>query len=376
MGNYSPRADLLRLYRRQGYERAPVGLHFCPSLVEEFNRRHPEAQGDYLRYFEASYRIIYDPGFAWNFDEVWRIPGRDHIDWHKFYPQGFKHAVRFDGWGVAHEHNPNSHHMTLMHHPLAGAATVADLEAYPWPDFEGMDFSYLKPKVDEIHAQDLAVFVWAECTIWETAWYLRRIEPLMLDMSLEDDKAAYLLDKITDLAAFRARQFAAAGADILGLGDDIGMQSTIMMSANMYRTWLKPRLAKVIAAAKEVKPDILISYHSCGFILPLIGDLIDAGVDILNPVQPECMDFAEVHAKFGDRLSFNGTIGTQKLMPFGTPEQIRAEVRRNLELAGPQGGLFCCPTHMLEPEVPWENIEAYVEAVRQFQPGRAPRAFQ
>jgi uroporphyrinogen decarboxylase len=251
-----------------------------------------------------------------------------------------------------------------MYHPLGDAATLAELEAYPWPDFEHLDYSYLKPKVAEIHAQELAVFVWAECTIWETAWYLRRIEQLMLDMSMEDEKATFLLDKITDLAVFRARQFAAAGADILGLGDDIGMQTTIMMSKNMYRAWLKPRLAKVIAAAKEVNPEILISYHSCGYILPFIEDLIDIGVDILNPVQPECMCFAEVHAKHGDRISFNGTLGTQQLMPFGTPDEIKAEVRRNLEIAGPQGGLFCCPTHILEPEVPWENIEAYVEAVR------------
>jgi uroporphyrinogen decarboxylase len=193
------------------------------------------------------------------------------------------------------------------------------------------------------------------------------MDNLFVDMADEDSKmATFLLDTITDLACLRAKEFAAAGVDILGLGDDIGMQSAIMMSANMYRTWLKPRLAKVIAAAKAVKPDILVSYHSCGYVLPLIGDLIEVGVDILNPVQPECMDFAEVYAKFGDRLSFNGTIGTQKLMPFGTPEEIRAEVRRNLGIAGNQGGLFCCPTHMLEPEVPWANIEAYAEAVREF----------
>jgi uroporphyrinogen decarboxylase len=78
------------------------------------------------------------------------------------------------------------------------------------------------------------------------------------------------------------------------------------------------------------------------------------------------MNFAEVHAKYGDRLSFNGTLGTQRLMPFGTPEEVQKEVRRNLEIAGERGGLFCCPTHMLEPEVPWENIEAYVAACREF----------
>ncbi|MEI6515927.1 MAG: uroporphyrinogen decarboxylase family protein [bacterium] len=365
MTSFNPRENLLKLYRRQGYDRAPVGMHFCPSLVEEFRRRYPDFKGDYLDFFEAPYRIIYDPGFAWNFDEVWRIPGRDKMDWHRFYPAGFQYKVKFDGWGTAHEDNPDSKHMTRMHHPLRSATSVADLEAYPWPEFEKIDYSYLKPQVDAIHARNLAVFVWAECTIWETAWYLRCMEELFVDMGTDDPMATYLLDKITNLACFRAAKFAAAGVDILGLGDDIGMQNTIMMSEDMYRTWLKPRLTKVIAAAKAVKPDILISYHSCGYVLPFIPDLIEAGVDILNPVQPECMDFADVHAKYGDRISFNGTLGTQQLMPFGTPEQVKAEVRRNLGIAGKKGGLFCCPTHMLEPEVPWANIEAYVEASRE-----------
>jgi uroporphyrinogen decarboxylase len=123
---------------------------------------------------------------------------------------------------------------------------------------------------------------------------------------------------------------------------------------------------KVIAAAKSIKPDILISYHSCGYVEPFIEDLIDAGVDILNPVQPECMDFRSIHEKYGSRISFNGTIGTQRIMPFGTPDDVRAEVTRNLQIAGKKGELFCCPTHMVEPEVPWENIEAYVDACRNF----------
>jgi uroporphyrinogen decarboxylase len=257
-------------------------------------------------------------------------------------------------------------HMTKMHHPLKNFTTLDEMKTYPWPDFTQVDFSPIGHKINEIHDQGLAVFIWQECTIWETAWYLRDMENLMMDMALEDEKASWLLDTITDKACYRAEIFAKMGADILGLGDDIGMQSSIMMSEEMYRQWLKPRLAKVIQAAKNANPDILISYHSCGFVEPLINDLIDAGIDILNPVQPECMDFKEICDKYSERISFNGTIGTQKLMPFGTPQQIRAEVFRNLDLAGEKGGLFCCPTHMLEPEVPWENIEAYVEACKTF----------
>ena len=139
-----------------------------------------------------------------------------------------------------------------------------------------------------------------------------------------------------------------------------------MMSKEMYDDWLKPRLAQVISTAKKEKPDVLILYHTCGFVEPLIDRLIEAGVMILNPIQPECMDFADIHREYGDRLSFNGTLGTQTTMPFGTPEEVKAEVFRNLEIAGAQGGLFCCPTHLLEPEVPWENIEAYVDACKEF----------
>jgi uroporphyrinogen decarboxylase len=98
----------------------------------------------------------------------------------------------------------------------------------------------------------------------------------------------------------------------------------------------------------------------------LIPNLIEAGIDILNPVQPECMPFDRIHKKFGQHLSFNGTLGTQTTMPFGTPKDVRATVLKNLELAGPAGGLYCCPTHLLEPEVPWANVEAYVAACKEF----------
>jgi uroporphyrinogen decarboxylase len=360
----TPRENLLSLYRRTGFEQAPAGFLLCPSLKAEFHKRYPN-ETDYMEYFNFPYRIVYDPGFAWNFAEITKIPART-VDWNIYYPEGFQHEVKFDTWGVAHEANPSAMHMTQMHHPMKDFTDKQELVDYPWPDFCNMDFSYLQPKVDEIHAKELAVFVFMECTIWETAWYLRGMDNLFIDMAMEDEKAWFLFDKITDLACYRAKKFAMAGADILGLGDDIGMQDSAMMSIEMYRTWLKPCLAKVIKAAKNINPDILISYHSCGYVEPFIEELIDAGVDILNPVQPECMDFSDIHQKYGDKISFNGTLGTQQLIPFGTPEAIKQEVFKNLAIAGKKGGLFCCPTHLLEPEVPWENIEAYVNAIEMF----------
>jgi len=139
-----------------------------------------------------------------------------------------------------------------------------------------------------------------------------------------------------------------------------------MMSKNMYADWLKPRLKRVIDTARAAKPDVIIQYHSCGHVTELIDELIDAGIDVLNPVQSECMDVLEIFAEYAGSLSFNGSIGTQTTMPFATPQEIKDTVKRNLDAVGPDGGLLCCPTHMLEPEVPWENVEAYVEACREY----------
>jgi uroporphyrinogen decarboxylase len=256
--------------------------------------------------------------------------------------------------------------MTRMRHPLAGIDSLQQLIEYPFPDFSNAIGDHQRKQVDEIHARGLAAMGGMACTIWETSWYLRSMEELMMDMKTEDEKAEYLLDRVTENACCRAAAYAKAGVDIIQMGDDIGMQSRIMMSEDMYRTWLKPRLSKVIFAAKKINPDIIILYHTCGYVKPFINDLIEIGINVLNPVQPECMNFEEIHSEFGDRLSFDGTIGTQTTMPFGTPGDVKREVCRNLEIAGDKGGLLCKPTHLLEPEVPWENIIAYVEACFEF----------
>ena len=337
----------------------------CPLLEEEFKKRF-NTEASYRDFFNFPVKIISDPGFSWNEVLQGFVPER-HFDWDKYYSTPIKEGARVDIWGIAHEPgSEDAKHMTNMRHPLENMQSLKEMEDYPWPDFFKSDFSVFKPEIDEAHKQGFAAFVWMECTIWELAWYLRRMELLMMDMAMEDEKAYFLFDKITELACHRAKEFALLGTDVLALGDDIGMQSSIMMDTSLYRTWIKPRLAKVIQSARSVKPDIIIQYHSCGYVIPFIPDLIEAGINVLNPVQPECMDFETIHREFGNHLSFNGTIGTQKTMPFGNPEEIKDLVKRNLTIAGKKGGLLCCPTHMLEPEVPWENIEAYMDAVKHF----------
>lgn len=355
----TPRENLLSMYRRQGYINAPVGFGLCPSLRDKY--RALAGNTPMSEYFN------YPEGFA-----VAGVPGikmlpRNPIDWSAYYSSPLKDGTTFDAYGVAHE--PGSEaakHMTYMRHPLATATTMDEMQSFPFPEFDANDTSHMRQVVDQVHAEGKAAVGSMQCTIWETAWYIRDMTQLMIDMTMEDQKATFILDKITEHACQRAVAFASVGADIIEMGDDIGMQQTIMMSKEMYCCWLKPRLARVISAAKRENPNVLILYHTCGFVEPLIDDLIDAGIDILNPVQPECMHFADIYRKYGGRISFNGTLGTQTTMPFGTPEEVKAVVFRNLEIASVDGGLFCCPTHLLEPEVPWENVQAYVAACKEF----------
>lgn len=351
------RANFFSLIKRTGYERIPVLYDFCPYLQETCGQKVEDL------YREIGFTpcpIAYAAG----------IPVKDS-DTEKFrkYYGILKERTTIDIYGVANE--PGSAaamHMTHMLHPLEKIKTLEELEAYPFPEFvwDEEDVARQLARNNALKAQDRVICGSMQCTIWETAWYMRGMEVLMMDMMSEDEMAEFVLNKVTELAIHRAEYFVKTGAEVLYFGDDIGMQHTIMMSKELYQTWLKPRLKRVVDAARAINPDVIIFYHSCGFVEPFIEDLIEVGIDVLNPVQPECMDFAEIHAKYGDRISFHGTIGTQTTMPFGTPEEVRAEVFKNLDIAGKKGGLLVSPTHLLEPEVPWENIRAYIEACRDY----------
>lgn len=203
-------------------------------------------------------------------------------------------------------------------------------------------------------------------TIFETAWQLRGMTQLFEDIHHNDEKAEYLLNHITTYREASARAFAKAGADIIFLGDDVAMQTGLMISPRMYRQWFKPYLTRVIQAAKQVNPDVLIQYHSDGMINKLVPDLLEAGIDILNPVQPECVDHVWIKQTYGDQLAFCGGIGVQSVLPFGKPEEVRQHVRGVIQTLGVDGGLIIAPSHVIERDVSIENIEAMLSAIDEF----------
>ncbi|MBI9101577.1 MAG: hypothetical protein JEY99_04110 [Spirochaetales bacterium] len=257
-------------------------------------------------------------------------------------------------------------HMVHFHPPLAGeGTTMEDLANHPLPVIGPGEKERLTKLIGELHDKNIAVRAWLEQTIWERSWLIRGMEDLMMDMVMEAPKAELLLDRITEHSCRTAAFLAGTGVDLIALGDDIGMQSTPLIDPKMWMKFLQPRLAKVIAAAKAVNPDVLISYHSCGFATPFIDGLIEAGVEVLNPLQPESMNVEEVYNKYNDRLAFWGAIGTQTTMPFGTPEDVRQAVLDIARLSEQKRGFLISPTHVIEPEVSWDNLHTYIITMKE-----------
>jgi len=269
-----------------------------------------------------------------------------------------------DEWGVGWKKGRYLHYAEILH-PMKDLADE-DIKAYPFPDLdEAYRYENAGERIAEIHRDGLAAGYFAG-SIFETAWYMRGMDQLLIDLMSGNEAASYLLDRITDIVTGSARFLARADLDLLILGDDIAMQTGMMMSLDFWRLHFKPRLKRIISAAKEIKPEILVFYHSDGNVWDAIPGLIDAGVDVLNPVQPECMDPAEVKASFGDSLSFFGTVSVQETMPKGTPEDVKNEVKLRMETIGRGGGLLLAPSHVLQPDTPWENILAFFEAIEEF----------
>ena len=202
-------------------------------------------------------------------------------------------------------------------------------------------------------------------TIFETAWALRGLDQMMMDFILDPDLVNHLLDIPMDYHLRAAKNLVELGVDMIWLGDDVGAQNNMMISPDMWRSFFKPRMATMIKELKELNPALKIAYHSDGNIFPIIPDLIEIGLDILNPIQPASMDPAEVKEKFGKELSFWGSIDEQHTLPFGSPEDVRQEVKTRLQTLGKGGGLIIGPTHHVQLDTPLENFFAMVDAIRE-----------
>jgi uroporphyrinogen decarboxylase len=287
-------------------------------------------------------------------------------------------AVNEWGVGLKRLRQPGGgSYMEPVHHPLADA-TIDDLEKYPWPDPDapgrGEGAEAVAKRLYE--DTDLALMGRFGGPIVETALYMMGFERWLVCAAGEPEFAGVLLDKITDISIALDRIGLEATAKYLQIfkisGDDFGMQTGPLYSPKMFRELFLPRLRRRWQAAREyldtVNSSVKLMFHSCGGIRPFIPDLIEIGLQVLDPVQPRAagMDSAELKREFGDRLTFHGGVDEQKVLPFGSEEDVEAEVRLRIRAFAPGGGYILAPSHYVQADTPPANIVAMCRAAQQY----------
>ncbi len=271
-------------------------------------------------------------------------------------------STRYASWGYHPEQAPRGN-------PLEHARTLADLERFPFPRADGSYATVgLERQVAAIHARGQAAggntpHLGGE--LFEAAWRLRGLETFLLDLLERKDMAHFLLDRLAEHARRNTVALVTAGIDVLTIDDDVGMPGTMLISPATWREFLKPRMEGIIRAAREVNPAVPVVYHSDGHIEPILDDLVEIGVNGINPLQPEHMDAAGIRRRFGPHLALWGTVGRQGTFSSASPSAIRREVGERIEMLG-RAGLILCPAYDVdEPDVPWANLVAFLDAGRE-----------
>jgi uroporphyrinogen decarboxylase len=240
---------------------------------------------------------------------------------------------------------------------------VEQIDDYPFPDYlDEWGHDHLEAEVRRLRQAGYPVNA-SVGWIFQTVWTLRTREKLFIDFYDTPEFARTLFRRVTDIRIAQAIRFAEAGVDMISMNDDIGTQKSMIMSVAMWRQWLKPYMAELIAAIHRVNPAIHFRYHSDGLLTPVISELIDIGVGSLITVQPESMDVFDIKRRFGDRICLEGTFGLQGELMRGTPDEVRATVKAQCEGLMPGGGWIASPGNGITPDVPWENLVAFFEGL-------------
>lgn len=254
-------------------------------------------------------------------------------------------------------------------HPLADVSSAAEVQNFVFPDpGDPWRYRHAERDITELGSE---YFIIGDCevTIFALARQLMGMEHCLISLVEENDYLDLLFHKCYQWSLGVATELVARGVEAIWFGDDFGTQQSLIMSPDTWRKRLKPLYASLFSALKRKNPDLLIIFHSDGAVAPLLPDFIELGVDVFNPVEPGVPGHEPdvLKRRFGDRLSFFGAIDQQDLLPNGSPEEIRRDVRNKIGALGAGGGYMVAPAHIIQADTPRENTEALINAVLDYQ---------
>jgi uroporphyrinogen decarboxylase len=297
-------------------------------------------------------------------------------------PSGFQYAFRDEGayeaytdeWGIGwRKPKDGGFYYDMYVHPLAGAGSLDEVKGYALPNpVDEQRFATLQAQAEAAVAQQKAVVLAGPCAgIAEVYSWLRGYEAYYVDLALNQEIVVYMLDRLVEFkCAFWERALQEIGdlVDVVIEADDLAGQHALLLSPRTYRRLIKPRHARLFSFIKAQAP-VKIFFHSCGAIRPILGDFVDAGIDIINPEQVSAagMDPRELKAEFGpDVVFWGGGVDTQRILGQGTPDKVKEDVRRNIEALAPGGGFVFAAIHDIQANVPPRNVVAMWEAWKEY----------
>ncbi|HUU29905.1 MAG TPA: uroporphyrinogen decarboxylase family protein [archaeon] len=339
-------------------DRCPMQISFTPEFAARLRKN-----------MDLSGRKEHNPHGGGNTYELERALDQDmlltSVGWANSYYRGTESYT--DEWGVTFR--------IAEYETKFGKGKYTEMLGFPLDDDKAVD-SYnppdpLRPELYEDaeatinnYKDEYWIVGVTVTTVFETAWALRGLSRLLMDFIENPELAGRILDIPYRYHLAAAKKLVKMGVDMIWTGDDMGTQTGMIISPDTWRHFFKPRMANFFSALREINPEIKIAYHSDGSIEPIIPDLIEIGLDLLNPVQPRCMDPAKIKARYGKNLCFWGSIDEQYTLPFGTPEQVKNEVITRLKTLGENGGLIIGPTHHVQLDTPLENFRAMHETIQ------------
>lgn len=271
-------------------------------------------------------------------------------------PNGVKQ--NYWGWRTQVQQTPTGPEEMYCDFILAGCRTVDELALHTWPQPDWFDFTGFSERLDAW--QGYAIMA-SGPSVWQHPTFLRGLEQMLVDLLDNPEMAGYLMDAFTNFyVAYFDRMFSVAPGrvDLLRIADDIGTQHGLLISPQLFDRFFAPRLARLVEMAHS--HGVKVMFHSCGAIVPFIERIIALGVDVLDPIQvaADGMEPRGIKERFGARICLHGSIDTQYVLPRGTADDVRAAVRTMRDVLGAGGGFIMAPTHVLQTDVPTENVLA------------------
>lgn len=354
---------VLKAFRRLNGDpdRVPMQFDLCRQLTEEFGRKLGIQPDFALSYYEdLTYRISANDIRTKLGSDVVVVGGTVAKG---YTPEPVQRDITKNEFGMFMK--PGPLYVEVVKCPLEDAETIDDIENYPFPDaWAPGRFDKARRDIDR-SGKDYFTIGDVEISMFEMAWHLTGLEKYMMGMMCEEPWLERLNDRVEEWSTGLALQLVRAGVDAIWFGEDLGSQTSTLISPEDWRVKFKPRHRRMIEKLRRENPDIIIIMHSDGAVAPLLEDFIEMGVDVYNPVQPNVpgSDPRELKDRYGDRMCFFGGIDQQQLLPSGDIPRIRAEIKERIGILGKNRGYLLAPAHILQADVSTGTVEEMIRAV-------------